>query len=67
MLRSLGRILLIFKVGRDFGEGQAMTYDHLWLANCYFACRRSCNIVASCPRVRRIELVVADSKGIGEG
>jgi hypothetical protein len=23
----------------------------LWLANCYFACRTACNIVALCPRV----------------
>ena len=24
---------------------------NVWLANCHFACRSSCNIVASCPRV----------------
>ena len=23
----------------------------VWLANCHFACRRACNIVAFCPRV----------------
>ena len=39
----------------------------LWLANCYFAGRRACNIVTFCRRVARLELVVADFKGVRAG
>jgi len=44
------------KVGKLEGLRDVMFFDDvppidLWLANCYFACRRACNIVAFCPRV----------------
>jgi hypothetical protein len=41
-------------------RNEYLAAENLWLANCYFACRRACNIVF-CPRVRRIELVVAEA------
>ena len=40
---------------------------HLWLANCYFASRRACNIVTFVAGLARIELVVADFKGVRAG
>ena len=42
-------------------------HSSLWLANCYLASRRTCNIVAFCRGLTRIELVVADFKGIRAG
>jgi len=38
--------------------------EWVWLANCYFASRRACNIVTFCRRVARLQLVVADFKGV---
>jgi hypothetical protein len=43
--------ILIAEIAPEEIRKQINRSIHLWLANCYRACRRACSIVAFCPRV----------------
>jgi hypothetical protein len=62
-----GKLLFRERQGRECLELRARLRASRWLANCYLASRSACNIVHSVAGLARIELVVAEFKGIRAG